>query len=75
MRCIKLALNGNQQCMANRVAKQVGAGAGDPVVVDLNPAWSLVVFFSFRSQKLSKFFGGLVASTQSTKFLVPLLAL
>ena len=49
-----------------------GVGAGEAVVLGLNPATSM--FFSLSVlKKISKFYSGLVAVTQRKKFLVPVL--
>ena len=55
--------------VACQVAEWTRARAGEVVVMDSNPAQPMNFFF--HSQKNSKFFGGLVTSTPSTKFPVP----
>ena len=53
------------------MAEWIGVGTDEAVVMGSNPATSIIFFFLFCSQKICKFFGGLVASTRSRKFPVP----
>ena len=56
---------------ASRVAERTRAWAGGAVVLGSNPVWSMIFIFFLPFEKFLSFLAGLVASTRSAKFPVP----